>query len=666
MRNFFERQDEARRKTTRLVALFALAVGGIIVSTYLALIAVLAWGRGAFDPVQPQLALAVAVAVLVLVGGGSLFKVLALRDGGHVVAESLGGEKLDRDPETPGERRLLNVVEEMAIASGVPVPPVYVLEEEGINAFAAGFTPDDAVISVTRGCVELLDRDELQGVIAHEFSHILNEDMRLNLRLIGLLHGILLVGITGRVLMQSTFYGGGRSRNRDGGKGRLALLALAFALVIIGFVGFFCGRLIKAAVSRQREFLADASAVQFTRNPDGIGGALKKIGGHVQGARVEADKAEEASHLFFGYALGEGFFSSRWLSTHPPLEERVGRIDPEFDGTFPSVSVERMESGTDPHAEGTERQRAAAGAAAASQAVPGQGGDSSGEGASAVSASPDAESVIERAGTVSVDQINRGRELRDDVPTALYQAVHEPLSAVAVAYALLLDDNEAMREHQLRILRHRETRPVVEETERLFLDVAAVPSRIRLPLLDLAAPALRECSEAQRTRLHDTIRALAEADDQLTLFEYALATIVRHRLEHVAQPHAERVQIRRFAEVKSHLAVLLSGLASMGHREARGAKQAFRAGVEALQAQYEGVDMQLRSVSAQTLDAALDRLAVAAPSLKEAVVAACAQCALVDERVTSAEADLLRAVTIALDVPLPPQVTRAAPAEETS
>ncbi|PSQ80397.1 MAG: hypothetical protein BRD41_05205 [Bacteroidetes bacterium QS_1_63_11] len=182
MRNFFERQDEARRKATRLVALFALAVGGIIVSTYLALIAVLAWGKGAFDPVQPQLALAVAAAVLVLVGGGSLFKVLALRDGGHVVAESLGGEKLDRDPETPDERRLLNVVEEMAIASGVPVPPVYVLEEEGINAFAAGFTPDDAVIGVTRECVELLDRDELQGVIAHEFSHILNEDMRLNIQ----------------------------------------------------------------------------------------------------------------------------------------------------------------------------------------------------------------------------------------------------------------------------------------------------------------------------------------------------------------------------------------------------------------------------------------------------------------------------------------------------
>lgn len=666
MRNFFERQDEARRNTTKLIGLFALAVASIVVGVYLAVVLVVTWGGGAGSLVQPELALVVLLGTLVLVGGGSAVKILSLRDGGHVVAESLGGEKLDRDPETPDERRLLNVVEEMAIASGVPVPPVYVLEQEGINAFAAGFTPDDAVIGVTRGCVELLDRDELQGVIAHEFSHILNEDMRLNIRLIGLLHGILLVGITGRVLMHSMFYGGGRRRNRDGGKGRLAFLALALALVIIGFVGFFCGRLIKAAVSRQREFLADASAVQFTRNPDGIGGALKKIGGHVQGARVESDKAEEASHLFFGYALGEGFFSSRWLSTHPPLPERVERIDPEFDGTFPSVSAETME-GAESQAEGPQRQQTAAGSAVASPAVPGRVSDAPGTEASGdASSSADAENVVEQAGTVSADQIDRGRELRDDVPMALYRAVHEPLSAVAVAYALLLDDDEAMREQQRRILRHRETRPVVEETERLFPDVAAVPSRIRLPLLDLAAPALRECSGEQRTRLHDTIRALAEADDQLTLFEYALATIVRHRLEHVAQPNAERVQIRRFAEAKSHLAALLSGLASAGHEEARGAKRALRAGVEALRAQYEGVDMQLRSVSAETLDAALDRLAVAAPSLKETVVAACAQCALADERLTSAEADLLRAVTVALDVPLPPQIIRVARAEETS
>lgn len=649
MRNFFERQDEARRNTTKLIGLFALALVGIIVGIYFALVVLQGWGGSRFDPVQPQLAGLVAAATLLLVGGGSLVKILSLRRGGHVVAEGLGGKKLDRDPDTRAERRLLNVVEEMAIASGVPVPPVYVLEEEGINAFAAGFTPDDAVIGVTRGCVELLDREELQGVIAHEFSHILNEDMRLNIRLMGLLHGILLVGITGRLLMRSLFYGG-RSRNRDG-RGRLALFALGLALLIIGFVGFLCGRLIKAAVSRQREYLADASAVQFTRNPNGIGGALKKIGGHVHGSQVEANKAEEASHLFFGYALGEGLFSSRWISTHPPLTERIQRIDPSFDGVFPPVSGGE---GTVDDAPETGRKK---GAASASVREAASGLQAEGAEEQSVASSPEeTDSVVEQAGTMVPDQIEKGHRLLAEVPDELHRAVHEPLGAVAVAYGLLLDEEESMRTRQLRILRHKETPPVAEETERLYPQLAGLPSRGRLPLLDLAAPALRELSEEQRTRLHETIRILAEADDQLTLFEYALETIVRHRLEHVDQPSEDRVQVRRFAAVKDHVSVLLSGLASAGHREARAAQRAFRAGVEKLRGTHDVDGMEPGSVSAKELEAALDRLSVTSPSLKEDVIAACAGCALADDNVTDAEITLLRAVAIALDVPLPPRL----------
>lgn len=663
MRNFFERQDEARLNTTKLIGLFALAVVGIVVGLYLAVVLLLGWLGGRVNLIQPQLALVVLLGSLALVGGGSIVKILLLRDGGHVVAESLGGEKLGHDPDPLAERQLLNVVEEMAIASGIPVPPVYVLEEEGINAFAAGFTPDDAVIGVTRGCVELLDRDELQGVIAHEFSHILNEDMRINIRLIGLLHGILLVPITGGVVMRSSFFGGGGGCRAQLAllPLRLALLALGFALVIVGFAGFCCGRLIKAAVSWQREYLADASAVQLTRNPAGIGGALKKIGGHEEGARVEADKAEEASHLFFGYALGKGVFSSSRLSTHPPLTERIKRIDPSFDGTFPSMSAETTaEEGAEEEGGGRRQEQAAGGSAASAQAVSGSASGSPSEGASSP---PNAQDVVEQAGTVSADQVERGRRLRDEVPEALYRAVHEPLSAVAIAYALLLDEEDAMRERQLRILRHRETEPVVEETGRLYPKVAELPSRIRLPLLDLAAPALRECSEEQRARLRETIRALAEADDRLTLFEFALETIVRHRLEHVAQPTAERVEVRRFADAKSHLTVLLSELASAGRQEAGGSKRAFRAGVETLQERYDVEGMEPTSVSAQELDAALDRLAVAAASLKEAAITACAQCALVDETVTDAEITLLRAVAIALDVPLPPRLRQATPDE---
>lgn len=656
MRNFFERQDEARRNTTKLIGLFGLAVTGIVVGVYLTVVLFLSWRGGTVNLVQPGLALVVLLGTLVLVGGGSAVKILSLRDGGHVVAESLGGEKLGHDPDSLAERQLLNVVEEMAIASGVPVPPVYVLKEEGINAFAAGFTPDDAVLGVTQGCIELLDRNELQGVIAHEFSHILNEDMRINIRLIGLLHGILLVGITGRYLMYS-LHVGGRSRS---GRGRMAFFVLGLALVVIGFAGLLCGRLIKAAVSRQREFLADASAVQFTRNPKGIAGALKKIGGYESGSTVTVNRAEEASHLFFGNALGEGFLSSGWLSTHPPLPKRIERIDPSFDGSFPTVSTEE-DGGAAPD-EGRRPEATTAMSSFREEASEKRRGPS--EAASVPDASvPDPQELLNQAGTVTADQIAYGGQLRADVPDSLYRAVHEPLGAVAVVYGLLLDDEASMRTRQLRMLGHRETQAVAQETERLSPQVAEVPSRVRLPLLDLAAPALRDFSDEQRSRLHDTIRALAEADDQLTLFEYALATIVRHRLEHVAHPSEDRVQVKRFETVKEHMRVLLSTLASVGHREGEAAQRAFQAGADALGTNYDVTGLEPSSVSAEALDAALDRLAVAAPSLKEDVVAACAQCALADDDITDTELTLLRAAIIALDVPLPPQLKAVASSE---
>ena len=341
--DFFQQQDAARRGTTRLVVLFSLAVLAIVVSVELLLAATMGFlGR---DPetneidwttvADPRLLLLAVGGTLLVVGGGSLYKIAQLRGGGRVIAEELGGRLVDGSTSDPVERRLLNVVEEMAIASGTSTPPVYIMDgETGINAFAAGFAPQDAVIGVTRGAATTLDRDELQGVIAHEFSHILNGDMRLNIRLMGLLHGIFLIGMIGYFILRMSFYsgaGGGRSRDS---KGALPILALGAGLAIVGFAGTFFGNLIKAAVSRQREFLADSSAVQFTRHPGGIAGALKKIGGFVTGSKVENPNAPQASHMFFGRATS-GF--SAMFSTHPPLGERIRRIDPSWDGEFPEL-----------------------------------------------------------------------------------------------------------------------------------------------------------------------------------------------------------------------------------------------------------------------------------------------------------------------------------------
>ncbi len=383
--NFFDQQDAARRRTGLLIFYFGLAVVAIITSVYLAVTALFfatgqqQHGGALFDPARLA---AVATIVGLVVVLGSLYKIIALQEGGAAVARLLGGRLIDPGSSVPGERKLLNVVEEMALASGTPVPPVYVLDNEaGINAFAAGFTPRDAVVSVSRGCMDHLTRDELQGVVAHEFSHLLNGDMRLNLRVMGLLHGILLIALIGEIVIRLAGNSSSSSRSesdRDSkGSSGLAFFLLGLALLVIGWAGVFFGRLIKCAISRQREFLADASAVQFTRNPDGIAGALKKIGGLAQGSRIESPHAEEACHLFF--SMGVPALSSL-LATHPPLVERIRRIDPSFDGQFVPIEAgdvpeEEVKPKESPRlVPGRRRGRTRAGRSASPNAQPGRAG----------------------------------------------------------------------------------------------------------------------------------------------------------------------------------------------------------------------------------------------------------------------------------------------------
>jgi Zn-dependent protease with chaperone function len=328
--DFFAHQQKARKSTKVLVVYFGIAVVCIIASVYFASLLIFhgfdtrqAGNAATQDLVlwDAMLFLRVVLGTLGVVIIGSLYKTAALAKGGSAVAESLGGRLVDPDTTHPDERKLRNVIEEMAIAAGVPLPKIYVLDHEtGINAFAAGHTPNDAAIGVTAGCVTLLDRDELQGVIGHEFSHILNGDMRLNLRIMGVLFGILCLSVIGRVLIYS----------RGGDRGKSPLMLLGLALMFIGAIGVFFGRLIQAALSRQREFLADASAVQFTRNPAGLSAALQKIGG--AGSQVHSAHAGEASHLFFSNGLGKPFLGA--LATHPPLDKRIRAIDPAWNGTF--------------------------------------------------------------------------------------------------------------------------------------------------------------------------------------------------------------------------------------------------------------------------------------------------------------------------------------------
>ncbi|MDX1705418.1 M48 family metallopeptidase [Pseudidiomarina sp.] len=334
MVNFFEHQQQARRNTWLLVGLFIVAFTLIII--FVTAVVAIAFGvvdstqQGDFTAEPSMLswtAFFVGIGILLVMG----VKWLQLRPGGHVVAESLGGVRLSPDTQDPVERRVQNVVEEMAIAANMPVPDVYILpNESAINAFAAGYQTRDAVIGLTKGSIETFSREELQAVVAHEFSHILNGDMRLNIRLISALAGILVVAHLGRMLLYSAHFSRG-SRNRNN-----ALPLLGIALIVIGSIGILFGNLIKSAVSRQREYLADAAAVQFTRHPDSLAGALKQIGARNNddnsGSKVAHKNADQTAHLFFGEALSHWF---GMMATHPPLEKRIKRIQPGWNGKFP-------------------------------------------------------------------------------------------------------------------------------------------------------------------------------------------------------------------------------------------------------------------------------------------------------------------------------------------
>jgi Zn-dependent protease with chaperone function len=647
--DFFTRQDIARRNTTRLVVLFVLAVLAIIISIDLLLAATMGYASGGLEgaprdfwaiATDPGLVGLAVVGTLIVVGGGSLFKIAQLRGGGRVIAEQLGGRLLHPDTSDPTEQQILNVVQEMAIASGTSTPPVYLLDhEQGINAFAAGFTPGDAVIGITRGTAERLTRDELQGVVAHEFSHILNGDMRLNIRLIGILHGILIIGLLGYFILRASMFSGHRRRSsRDAGGGAMAILALGAGLAAVGFFGTFFGNLIKAAVSRQREFLADASAVQFTRDPDGIAGALKKIGGFAAGSSVQSPNAPEASHMFFGRATS-GF--SAMFSTHPPLKERIRRVDPSWDGVLPE-DVER--------AQAVPRAAAAReGMAGVSAMAGGEGGWHAAGGAHAAMAH-----AVESVGQPSEAHIRYAAQLLESLPKALASAAHEPYGARAVIYALLLDRNKGPRQLQLAQLAEAADPGVYRETQRLAPLVAELDVRARLPLVEIALPALRELTPAQEKVFRQNLVALVQADEKIDLFEWSLHRILLHDLDaHREQVRPDAVARRALPSAQAACELLLSMLAHAGHRDAEGARHAFEQGRQHLQMPNArlrpGSELRL-----DALDAALATLENAAPQAKRRILQAAVTAIMADRTVTAAEAELLRAISASLGAPMPP------------
>ena len=609
---FFEHQEKARNHTFRLLVLFGLGVFALIFSIDAILLLGLGfsdspggldganWGK-IITTYFPALAL-VAAFIGFVIGSASLYRLSQLSSGGGAsVAESLGGTLLQSETSDPVERKILNIVEEMAIASGMPVPRVYLMDEDGINAFAAGWSPNDAVIGVTRGCVEALSRDELQGVIAHEFSHILNGDMKINIRLMGILYGIFFLSILGEILIRSISYSG-NSSNQKKNDGKGAIFMIGLVLFILGWMGWFFGRLIQAAVSRQREFLADASAVQFTRNPEGISGALRKIAGWDQGSIIKNPNAPEASHLFFGNGIS-GF--SALFATHPPLEERIRRIE--------GVYFQPPENSSE--ATSTEPTEDIAFSAA---------------------------QLSNLAGTMRMPAKNAPPPVPILIP--LENQCKDPAGALAVLYSMLLpSDNFARNKTRDQLISKLdpaiaqalfEVEPLVLQTNKLQL----------FTLLSKALPSLKMLGKEQSINALKICQALISADGKIDFFEFCIWRLAKTGLEKFRQVKGPGAALGIAASTVFGFFAKLSDAPAPAYQKAIQA-----AGIHGLLANID-----TRADDFKMLDKVFDFLAQANTEIKHRVLDGCIAAILHDGKITQDEGALLRAFCLSMEIPLPP------------
>ncbi|GAB2907039.1 M48 family metallopeptidase [Rheinheimera gaetbuli] len=603
--NFFAQQDLARRNTRILVALFTLAVLLLLLLTNIVALISLGFidpaiinGPWHWQSLPWHLVAWVSLVVIAAVGIAVGYKWQQLSAGGRVVAQSLGGTRVTPDSTDPLQRRLLNVVEEMALAANTPVPPVYLLPEHSINAFAAGYSPADAVIGVTQGCLTHLSRDELQGVIAHEFSHILNGDMRMNIRLIAILNGILFLGHIGYYMLRAggrssaVRAGGNRSGNNKNSGGGLLLLALG--LVVIGYLGSFFGNLIKAAVSRQREFLADASAVQFTRNPSGIAGALKAIGSHSSHSKIANANADENSHLFFGEAI------SRWASifaTHPPLANRIKRLEPGWNGKF---------------------------------------------------AAPRSAQTTETDVALSASKPTHASRLQQALPLLLLHSSRQTEPAMALICCLLLQQDDSQRQQQLQLIKDKGSMSLLQQVDQLCDAVAALNALQQIQLLQRVMPALKSLSASGFATFAQLLQALLQAVNAPELGPWLVSQFVQHNLAaqfnpaQVSQKYAAKTLQQLSAAISPLLALVSSAAGDAGQQQ-----QAWCAGIAVL-----GLPPTTRpEPDLPTLNQQLPLLLALPPLQKQQLWQAVDTCVRADQLLQTNEQALLLALALLLEIP---------------
>ena len=643
--NFFEHQEQARKQSNWIIWAFIGVTLLIILAVNVVVLAL-----GLFSSVSPEVEEVVSVfdpqfiiansqALLLtsgltggVIGLASLGKITSLRSGGGKVARDMGATIVTPDTKDPLRRRYYNVVEEIAIASGTPVPEVYVMENEsGINAFAAGYAATDAAIAVTQGTLEKLNRAELQGVIAHEFSHILNGDMRINIRMMGVIFGIMVIAILGRKFLQASRYRTHSSRDKNGG----AIIAIGLGLMLIGYVGLFFARWMKSSLSRQREYLADASAVQFTRNPDGIAGALKKIAAYNHSSYLQAD-SEEVAHMLFSNGAKSLIFA-----THPPLEQRITRLEKGFkkqDIEELAKKLKKQERREHIQAELAEQEQ--------QQALEDKNNNIL-----------DIGSLMGDIGNPSSERILAAALLTSSLPNGLSSLAHSLEWTPEVLFYSLLDSVESQRQQQLSIVTQQMGDISARKIQHLVETYGLINIEHRLPTLEMSFPALKRRPINEIQRVEKTIEMLANVDNNIDSFEFLLTRLIKQYLQEAttpksSHPHGNKNLQGCIKEIATVMSVLAShGQGQENHQSLQLAQKAFKEGMSVVGINHKNLSFSDNWKS--ELETALTVLDKLKASEKSKLVAALVACILDDKKVVTAEHEMFRVICALIHVPIP-------------
>ena len=647
--DFFSQQEKAKRYTKVLLLYFVLAISLIVISVNIVIYYFIKFLE--FYPYTPAdwfsagVVYYISGATCLLIFSGSVFRWLKLKSGGHAVAAMVGAKRIDLNTSDKKQQQLIHVVEEMSIASGVPVPSLYVLDSEsGINAFVAGYQPTEAVMVVTAGAINNFTRNEMQGVVAHEYSHILNGDMQINVRLLAMLAGILMISSLGHLLIR------GESRSYSNKKSG-GLVVLGFLFLLIGYIGVFFGRLIKAAVSRQREYLADAASVQFTRNPEGIASALNKIREVSAGSYMKSAYAEDMSHMCFAQAFS--MLVTNWMATHPPLMERIKRVDPGYVARIKARDLNKKynQKNVDDSV-----VKPVAGASVSGDLLPDTVMSFS-EGVAPETIS--SAELLGTAGKIDEPHIKFAAEIHSAFSDDLMHSIHQIEKARMILLNLILVRMNF--DAGIQFLSKNISEKELDVIYRFNKEINELENYQRLPLLELLLPTLKQMDASDKVNFLKLCDGFIKSDKRYTLFEFILLSILKKSLSPESGEDI-KIKFHSFKEVNIELQLIFSVMAHSSQCEDDVRHASYDKVSQGFFMASTGEKLNLlefKEITPKKMTLAFQRMAQLSPLLKRNVLESCADIAMHDGQLKYAEAELLRAIADLMDCPIPPLLPQA-------